>query len=165
MKREYLNYLKWTELLALMLELVEDEAQAVRVVQLALEVDLRLGARLAGGVKPEWQEQTVPLVVELDIPELLKIQLLGVTRSDFGIPYEETIIMRSHCEHSNATRLLCLYTGYAYFDENVNTENEEIAIAFFRLTAILLILNPDRSTFRRLEELPSSEGFLLPALQ
>jgi predicted NACHT family NTPase len=58
LKRDYLNYLKWTEPLALMLELVEDEAQAVRVVKLALEVDLRLGARLAGAVKPEWQEQT-----------------------------------------------------------------------------------------------------------
>jgi len=45
LKREYLNYLKWTEPLALMLELVEDEAQAVRVVKLALVVDLRLGAR------------------------------------------------------------------------------------------------------------------------
>ncbi|MEW5859423.1 MAG: hypothetical protein AB1861_18880, partial [Cyanobacteriota bacterium] len=48
LKREYLNYLKWTPTLALMLELVEDEAQAMRVVKLALEVDLRLGARLAG---------------------------------------------------------------------------------------------------------------------
>jgi hypothetical protein len=50
LKPEYLNYLKWTEPLALMLELVEDEAQAVRVVRLALEVDLRLGASLAGAV-------------------------------------------------------------------------------------------------------------------
>jgi hypothetical protein len=53
LKQDYLNYLKWTEPLALMLELVEDEAQAVRVMRLALEVDLRLGASLAGAVKPE----------------------------------------------------------------------------------------------------------------
>ncbi|HEY9601360.1 MAG TPA: hypothetical protein V6C85_07110 [Allocoleopsis sp.] len=56
-----------TELLALMLELLEDEAQAVRVVKLALEVDLRLGARLAGAVKQEFQEQTVDLVAELKV--------------------------------------------------------------------------------------------------
>ena len=87
LKREYLNYLKWTEPLALMLELVEDEAQAVRVVRLALEVDLRLGARLAGAVKPAWQEQTVGFVTELDVPQLLKIELLGVTRSALGIPF------------------------------------------------------------------------------
>ncbi len=40
LKREYLNYLKWTEPLALMLEMVEQEEQALRVVKLALEVDL-----------------------------------------------------------------------------------------------------------------------------
>jgi HEAT repeat protein len=86
LKREYLNYLKWTEPLALMLELVEDEAQAVRVVRLALEVYLGLGARLAGAVKPEWQEQTVGLVAGLEIPQLLKIQLLEITKSERTIP-------------------------------------------------------------------------------
>lgn len=86
LKREYLNYLKWTEPLALMLELVEDEAQAVRVVKLALEVDLRLGARLAGKVKPEWQEQTLGLVVGLGIPQLLKTELLKLAKPERVIP-------------------------------------------------------------------------------
>jgi HEAT repeat protein/predicted MPP superfamily phosphohydrolase len=86
LKRDYLNYLKWTEPLALMLELVEDEAQAVRVVKLALNVDLRLGARLAGAVKPKWQEQTVGLVAGLEISQLLKIQLLNLAK------YEEAIL-------------------------------------------------------------------------
>lgn len=69
-----------------MLELVEDEAQAVRVVKLALEVDLRLGARLAGAVKPDWQEQTVGFVAGLEISHLLKIQLLNLTKSEKAIP-------------------------------------------------------------------------------
>ena len=86
LKREYLNYLKWTEPLALMLALVEDEAQAVRVVKLALEVDLRLGARLAGEVKPELQAQTVDLVAGIEIPQSLRIWLFGITRSDNAIP-------------------------------------------------------------------------------
>lgn len=86
LKRGYLNYLKWIEPLALMLELVEDEAQAVRVVKLALEVDWWLGARLAGAVKPEFQDQTVGLVAGLDVPQLLKIQLLGLTKSDRTLP-------------------------------------------------------------------------------
>ena len=86
LKREYLNYLKWTESLALMLELVEDEAQAVRVVKLALEVDLRLGARLAGQVKLERQAQTVGLVAGLEVPQLLQIQLLNLTKSEKAIP-------------------------------------------------------------------------------
>jgi HEAT repeat protein len=82
LKRDYLNYLKWTEPLTLMLELVEKEAQAVRVVRLALDVDLQLGARLAGEVKPEFQEKTVGLVLGLEIPQRLKIELLGITGSE-----------------------------------------------------------------------------------
>ena len=64
LQQGYLNYLKWTEPLALMLELVEGEEQAVRVVRLALEVDLRLGARLAGAVKYGFQEKTVGLLMK-----------------------------------------------------------------------------------------------------
>jgi len=64
LQHDYLNYLKWTEPLALMLELVVSEEQAVRVVRLALEVDLRLGARLAGAVKYGFQEKTVGLLIK-----------------------------------------------------------------------------------------------------
>jgi HEAT repeat protein len=98
-KREYLNYLKWTEPLALMLELVEDEVQAMRVVKLALEVDLRLGARLAGAVKPNWQEQTLSLVAALNVPQQLKIPLLGYTRSNQVIP---NLLQALHDEDSDA---------------------------------------------------------------
>lgn len=87
LQREYLNYLQWTEPIAQMLAQLEDEAQALRVVRLALEVDLRLGAKLAGAVKPEFQIQTVGLVIVLQIPEVLKVQLLGITRSDYAISY------------------------------------------------------------------------------
>ncbi|MEA5609340.1 HEAT repeat domain-containing protein [Nodularia spumigena] len=88
LQREYLNYLKWTEPLKLMLELVDDGdgAQAVQVVNLALEVDLQLGAKLAGAVKPEFQQQTVDLVAGLEIPLLFKITLLGLTKSNKAIP-------------------------------------------------------------------------------
>ncbi|NES02185.1 MAG: NACHT domain-containing protein [Okeania sp. SIO2F4] len=54
---DYLNYLKWTEVVALMLGLVEDEGLAVRVVRLALEVDWFLGARLVGEVQGKFQER------------------------------------------------------------------------------------------------------------
>ena len=89
LKGEYLNYLKWTQPIAQMLAFVEDEAQALRVVLLALEVDLMLGAKLAGAVTHELQPQSVRLVEELEIPQLLKIQLLGETRSDLAIPVLE----------------------------------------------------------------------------
>jgi len=89
LRQGYLNYLKWTEPLALMLELVEGEEQAVQVVRLALEVDLRLGARLAGAVRYGFQERTVGLLMreieERGIPQVSAIALLGETRSDVVI--------------------------------------------------------------------------------
>jgi predicted NACHT family NTPase len=87
LKRDYLNYLKWTEPVALMLALLEDEVQAVRVVRLALEVDLMLGARLAGEVKREFQEKTVELVGQLEVREWLKVNLLEMTRSGCAVPF------------------------------------------------------------------------------
>ncbi|MBD1826018.1 HEAT repeat domain-containing protein [Microcoleus vaginatus GB1-A2] len=82
----YLNYFKWTEPLAFMLSLLRDQVQAVRVVRLALDVDLMLGARLAGEVQREFQQCTVGLVDGLDVPGWLKVELLGEARSDEAIP-------------------------------------------------------------------------------
>jgi HEAT repeat protein len=82
LKRNYLNYLKWTEPIALMLALVDDEAQALRVVKLAMdEVDLMLGARLAGEVHLDYQEQTTNYILQKSIPEWLKVELLGRSRT------------------------------------------------------------------------------------
>jgi HEAT repeat protein len=90
LKQEYLNYLKWTEPVALMLALVDDEAQALRVVKLVLDVDRMLGARVAGEVQPAFQEKTVGLVnqliVEENLPEWLKVELVGKTRSELSAP-------------------------------------------------------------------------------
>jgi HEAT repeat protein len=89
LQHDYLNYLKWTEPLALMLALVEGEEQAVRVVRLALEVDLRLGARLAGAVKYGFQEKTVGSLMreieERKIPKLYSIKFLDETISDKAV--------------------------------------------------------------------------------
>ena len=82
----YLNYFKWTEPLAFMLSLLADEDRAVRVVRLALEVDWRLGARLAGEVQREFQKRTVGLVDGVDVPGWLKVALLQEVRSDEAIP-------------------------------------------------------------------------------
>jgi len=81
LKREFLNYLKWTEPIALTLALV-DETQTVRVVKLALEVDLSLGARLAGETNPIFHKQTIKLIKNLRLPKNIKIKLLGITCSD-----------------------------------------------------------------------------------
>jgi HEAT repeat protein len=87
LKRDYLNLLKWTEPIALMLALVDDEAQALRVVKLAInDVDLMLGARLAGQVNLNAQEQTIRLIASRDISTNSKIYLLDRTSSELAIP-------------------------------------------------------------------------------
>ncbi|MDY7048301.1 MAG: HEAT repeat domain-containing protein [Microcystis panniformis WG22] len=79
---DYLNYLKWTEPVALLLGLLDNETQAKRVVKLGLEIDLKLGARLAGEVNFKFQKQTVGLVLGLDVPKRFKVELLGLTKSN-----------------------------------------------------------------------------------
>jgi HEAT repeat protein len=83
---DYLNYLKWTEPMALLLGMLEKKADALRVVELALKIDFRLGARLAGEVKKDWQRETIALVLGLNLPQFFTILLLGETRSDAAIP-------------------------------------------------------------------------------
>ncbi|AOY83746.2 HEAT repeat domain-containing protein [Moorena producens JHB] len=86
LQQNYLNYLKWTETLVLMLELLDNQKQAKRLVRLGLAVDWQLGARLAGAVKPEFQEQTVGLVAGLNSPKSIKVELLEITESEKAIP-------------------------------------------------------------------------------
>ncbi|MCL2929758.1 MAG: HEAT repeat domain-containing protein, partial [Trichodesmium sp. MAG_R01] len=83
---DYLNYLKWTEVVALMLGLVEDEVLAVRVVRLALEVDWFLGARLVGEVNEMFQEAAFAEVDGLELPGLAKVKLAGLTMSEVAVP-------------------------------------------------------------------------------
>jgi predicted NACHT family NTPase len=81
LKKLYLNRLDWTESLALMLGILNNEQQALRVVELALAVDVKLGAKLAGAVKSEFQQETVSQVIKLKTSWPLKADLLGKTRS------------------------------------------------------------------------------------
>jgi HEAT repeat protein len=69
-----------------MLALVVDEAVAVQVVEQALNVDLMLGARLAGEVRSDFQEKTVGAIQKLDLPDRLSVELLGGTKSNLVKP-------------------------------------------------------------------------------
>ncbi len=60
---EFLNLLKWTEVVGLMLGLVEDEGLAVRVVERGLGVDLMLTGMLRSGSEKSMTLRQ--LVVEL----------------------------------------------------------------------------------------------------
>ncbi len=82
LKRDYLNLLKWTEPIALMLALVDEEEQALRLVKLAMDdVDLMLGARLAGKVKQRLQPKLIQGLNNLPVSDGLKIYLWGQTQT------------------------------------------------------------------------------------
>lgn len=85
LKWTYLNCLKWTEPLAIMQALVEKETQALRVIKLAIEVDIKLGAKLAGSLT-KFHQPAFELINGLEVPQRIKIWLLGITGFSEGVP-------------------------------------------------------------------------------
>ena len=81
LKRDYLNYLKWTEVIALTLSLLNNKSQVIHAVKLAFDVDLILGARLAGAVKTEFQAETVKLIDHLTVNGLTRLPFCQIKRS------------------------------------------------------------------------------------
>ncbi len=124
LKYDYLNYLKWTEPLAMAMSFMDVESKALAVVKLALEVDLQLGARLAGEVKREFQEQTVGLVAAIEIPEELHLIILGITCSEYAIPALSTAL---HHENSKINY---------YAAESLRKIGDEAAISALRQAAL-----------------------------
>jgi len=88
LKWNYLNYQKWTEPLTMMLNLVEDEDQAVRVVYFALEVDFELGLRLAGVAKPTAALRALAQALQDENYDVRRsaVKALGKIGSDVAIP-------------------------------------------------------------------------------
>ncbi len=97
LKQDYLNYLKWTEAIAFMMSLL-DETTALDSVKLSLEVDLQLGARLAGEAKKKFQKQTIESLNTYkfkngqSIPSQIKIELLARSQSNEAVQYLLEII-------------------------------------------------------------------------
>jgi HEAT repeat protein len=98
LQQEYLNYLKWTEPVALTLALVADERQALRVVRSGLNVDAFLGAGLVGKVKPESQGKAVDCLNQFSRDRSLNwngaLKLLGRTGSEAAISHIQIIFQR-----------------------------------------------------------------------
>jgi len=72
LKCHYLNYLKWTEPLAIALALMEKEDQALKLVQLMLDTNLMLGARLVHSLGTEHNLTYMGLLETSRIPEFLE---------------------------------------------------------------------------------------------
>jgi HEAT repeat protein len=85
LKRDYLNYHKWTEPVSLMLGLIDDLNEALRLVRVGLALSPMLGARLAGAAREGFHEETIKQVLQCDVPKKVKIELLGSTSSQEAV--------------------------------------------------------------------------------
>ncbi|WP_175551128.1 HEAT repeat domain-containing protein [Spirulina major] len=112
--QNYLNYLKWTEPIALMLALIGDEKQALQVIKLALDVDLWLGARLAGEVKEEFQQKSLNIVnqtiADNNFPDWMTVAILGQIQTEQSkqclvkyLNHQEIKIVRKACRFIGET--------------------------------------------------------------
>lgn len=81
LKQDYLNCVKWTEPLAMALQLTEDLKQVERIIRLAIDVDLALAARLAGAARAPFQSQAIDFIGRLRLPHRAKLLLFGKTSS------------------------------------------------------------------------------------
>ncbi len=87
LQQQYLNYLKWTESVSLMLSLTEAQESAARVIKLSLDVDYILSGRLAGSIKPKFQDNIFNILHVSKIPEWLKIEIFGRSKLHLAVSY------------------------------------------------------------------------------
>jgi HEAT repeat protein len=96
LQSNYLNHLDRTSEIASLLTQIADKDLALRIVNLALEVDLCLGASLTSSIVPELQQIIVDRINALEIPTRLKIDLWHKTKSKAALPYLQDIFVFKH---------------------------------------------------------------------
>lgn len=96
LQSNYLNHLDRTSEIASLLTQITDRNLALRIINLAFEVDLSLGANLTASIAPELQQIIVNKIDRLEIPIQLKIQLWFKTNSKVALPNLKDILANSH---------------------------------------------------------------------
>jgi len=81
LKKDYLNLLKWTDSLEIMQELIDDKVSAMNMIQLAFEIDLKLGARLIKSSSEEIQEQGLIIIIGKGLDVEVEIELFKIIQS------------------------------------------------------------------------------------
>jgi HEAT repeat protein len=100
LQKQYLNCWKWTEAIALMMGLrdIADD-QVIQLVELALRVDQRIGAKLAGAARKNLRSQTIDLIDNSPLPTLIKIRLLSLTQSEEAVLRLSKILNSQGVDH------------------------------------------------------------------
>jgi HEAT repeat protein len=96
LQTNYLNYVDRTSEIASLLSTISDQTLILRIINLAFEVDLNLGASLTSAIAPELQEIIVKQIERLEICQLLKIELWRNTKSKAALPYLQDIFIFKH---------------------------------------------------------------------
>ena len=104
LQSNYLNHLDRTAEIASLLTQITEPDLALRIVNLALEVDLYLGASLTASlaqplgtrIEPALQKIIVDRIDSLEIPTRLKIELWHQTKSKAALPYLQDIFIFNH---------------------------------------------------------------------
>lgn len=118
----YLNYLKWTEPLLIMMSLLNSPTTATQLTQLAIEVDLRLGSRIAGATSKLLQQETIKLLLEKNCQESLKIWLLQESQSSEAVLYLLDILYNGDSDHRwRAARALSKFEKVLVKDPLINS--------------------------------------------
>ena len=86
-QEKYLNSCQYKDLVTSALSQLKDDREVLRIIRLALEVDLFLGATLIKGIKTELQAEVINWVINLEISEKVRIELLKITKSELAIAF------------------------------------------------------------------------------
>ena len=97
----YLNHLDRTSEIASLLTQITNKNLALRIVNLALEVDLYLGSSLTSSLIPELQQIIVDRINSLEIPTRLKVSLWRKSKSKAALPYLQDIFIFKHRQSNN----------------------------------------------------------------
>jgi hypothetical protein len=114
LQSNYLNYLDRTPEIATLLAQITDKDLALRIVNLALEVDLFLVANLTVSLSPDLQKIVVDEIDRLEIPTRLKIDLWRRTKSKVALPYLQDIFIFNHQKPNT-------YEGHEEIDSAIST--------------------------------------------
>jgi HEAT repeat protein len=91
LQSNYLNHVDQTDEVASLLAQVEDKNSALRIINLALEVDLILGSKLTSSAPLDVQAIIVEKIDQLEIPIALKLELWHQTKSKAALPHLQSI--------------------------------------------------------------------------
>lgn len=80
-----LNFLKWSEPICMATQIADDDALCLRLLELSWIIDWVLTARIAGSMPDQLQGRAVEWLLKHNIPEKLKIDLLGRSKSEAAL--------------------------------------------------------------------------------